>query len=55
MASMPPVNPDTLITVKVAINGSNRRFKLALRDLGANVLPDKVCAMYFVQPRETVT
>ena len=38
-----PVGPDTLITVKVLIDGQNRRFKLALRDLGAHVLPQKVC------------
>jgi next to BRCA1 gene 1 protein len=38
-----PVGPDTLITVKVIIDGTNRRFKLALRDLGAHVLPQKVC------------
>ena len=38
-----PVGPDTLITVKVIIDGTNRRFKLALRDLGANTLPQKVC------------
>lgn len=37
-----PVGPDTLITVKVLINGENRRFKLALRDLGAHVLPQKL-------------
>ncbi|EXJ84998.1 hypothetical protein A1O3_05673 [Capronia epimyces CBS 606.96] len=37
-----PVGPDTLITVKVIIDGTNRRFKLALRDLGANVLPLKL-------------
>ncbi|EXJ85760.1 hypothetical protein A1O1_06128 [Capronia coronata CBS 617.96] len=37
-----PVGPDTLITVKVIIDGTNRRFKLALRDLGANVLPQKL-------------
>jgi hypothetical protein len=37
-----PVNPDTLITLKIVIDGNNRRFKLALRDLGANVLPQKV-------------
>lgn len=38
-----PVGPDTPITVKVIIDGTNRRFKLPLRDLGANVLPQKVC------------
>lgn len=37
-----PVGPDTLITVKVIIDGTNRRFKLALRDLGAQVLPQKL-------------
>ena len=41
-AASTPVNLDTLITVKVAIDGNNRRFKLPLRDLGATVLPDKV-------------
>ncbi|OBT50025.1 hypothetical protein VE04_09509, partial [Pseudogymnoascus sp. 24MN13] len=35
-------NPDTLVTLKVNIEGSNRRFKLPLRDLGANTLPDKL-------------
>lgn len=38
-----PIGPDTLITVKVAVDGTNRRFKLPLRDLGAHVLPQKVC------------
>lgn len=34
---------DTPITIKVALsNCENRRFKLALRDLGANTLPEKV-------------
>ncbi|KAK6339611.1 hypothetical protein TWF718_009007 [Orbilia javanica] len=37
-----PVNPDTLITVKVSYNGGIRRFKLPLRDLGPNVLPSKL-------------
>lgn len=37
-------NADTLITLKVQLAGENRRFKLALRDLGANTLPDKVCS-----------
>lgn len=36
-------NADTLITIKVQLAGETRRFKLALRDLGANTLPDKVC------------
>jgi len=51
-----PVGPDTLITVKVLIDGQNRRFKLALRDLGAHVLPQKVrttsaCAALLTEPR----
>ena len=34
---------DTPIAIKLALNnGENRRFKLALRELGANTLPDKV-------------
>ncbi|KAK6526301.1 hypothetical protein TWF694_004901 [Orbilia ellipsospora] len=37
-----PVNPDTLITVKVSYNGAIRRFKLPLRDLGPSVLPTKL-------------
>lgn len=36
--------PNTSITVKVALNDvENRRFKIALKDLGPNTLPDKVC------------
>lgn len=42
MASNVPVTLDTLITVKVSIQGSNRKFKIPLRDLGASTLPDKV-------------
>ena len=39
----PAPSPDTPITIKIALsNGENRRFKLALRELGANTLPDKV-------------
>ncbi|RMZ85492.1 hypothetical protein DV737_g727, partial [Chaetothyriales sp. CBS 132003] len=37
-----PVGPDTLITIKVVLDGQNRRFKLPLRDLGAHVLPQKL-------------
>lgn len=33
---------DTLITIKVSVNDSLKKLKLPLRDLGANVLPDKV-------------
>lgn len=34
---------DTPITIKVSVNDSLKKMKLPLRDLGANVLPDKVC------------
>ncbi|EAW09176.1 ZZ type zinc finger domain protein [Aspergillus clavatus NRRL 1] len=37
-----PVGPATLITVKVLLNDSTRRFKVPLRDLGARVLPQKL-------------
>ncbi|RMZ87376.1 hypothetical protein DV736_g5386, partial [Chaetothyriales sp. CBS 134916] len=36
-----PVGPESLITIKVVLDGQNRRFKLPLRDLGAHVLPQK--------------
>ncbi|KAM0160371.1 hypothetical protein ACHAPG_003031 [Botrytis cinerea] len=42
MASMTAPTPDTLVTLKINIEGSNRRFKLPLRDLGASTLPDKL-------------
>jgi len=42
MATNVPVTLDTLITIKVSIQGSNRKFKIPLRDLGANVLPAKL-------------
>lgn len=34
--------PEHLVTVKVLFNDSNRRFKLPLKDLRAQVLPEKV-------------
>ena len=47
MPTTPPtasgVNGDTLVIIKVLYAGQNRRFKLALRDLGAESLPQKVC------------
>ena len=36
------VTGDTLITIKVSVNENLKKLKLPLRDLGANVLPDKV-------------
>ena len=50
-----PINPDTtFVTVKVAIDGTNRRFKLALRDLGANVFPTKVRNCTLLNPRRQI-
>lgn len=42
MASPIPATPDTLVTLKVNFQGTTRRFKLPLRDLGASSLEDKV-------------
>ncbi|KAJ4360878.1 uncharacterized protein N0V89_001446 [Didymosphaeria variabile] len=42
MATNVPVTLDTLIVVKIQLQGATRRFKVPLRDLGANVFPDKV-------------
>ena len=42
MASPSTATPETLITLKVNYDGNTRRFKLPLRDLGANTLDDKV-------------
>jgi next-to-BRCA1 protein 1 len=50
MASASATNPDTLVTLKVNVEGTNRRFKLPLRDLGASTLPDKVRDPSIVPP-----
>ncbi|GME52823.1 Zz type zinc finger domain-containing protein [Neofusicoccum parvum] len=42
MATTVPVTMDTLITIKISIQGSNRKFKIPMRDLGAGVLPGKL-------------
>lgn len=44
MATTSASSPDMSITIKVVISGKdeNRKFKLPLKDLGANTLPDKV-------------
>jgi len=42
MAAPVAMSPDTLIVIKLQVGDENRRFKLPLRDLGANTLPDKV-------------
>jgi len=50
MASSSATNPDTLVTLKINIEGSNRRFKLPLRDLGASTLPDKLRFLLAIPP-----
>lgn len=35
-------NPETPITIKVVFEGSNRKFKLPLQDLGPAVFAEKV-------------
>ncbi|KAL8940335.1 MAG: hypothetical protein Q9211_002329 [Gyalolechia sp. 1 TL-2023] len=46
---------DTSIAIKLALNdGENRRFKLALRDLGANTLPDKLRSLLAIPPNQNI-
>lgn len=46
---------DTSIAIKLALNdGENRRFKLALRDLGASTLPDKLRSLLAIPPDQKV-
>jgi hypothetical protein len=45
MATLTPASsPDMMITIKIvfADKDENRRFKLPLKELGANLLPNKV-------------
>ncbi|ORY01119.1 hypothetical protein BCR34DRAFT_575209 [Clohesyomyces aquaticus] len=54
MATNVPVTLDTLIVIKVLFQGHNRKFKVPLRDLGAQVLPDKLRALLQLSPDEEV-
>ncbi|KAK3707850.1 hypothetical protein LTR37_011852 [Vermiconidia calcicola] len=49
------VSQDTLITIKVSVNSALLKLKLPLRDLGANVLPDKLRQLLAIKPEQTVT
>lgn len=49
-AVVSPTNPETLVNLKINIEGANRRFKLPLRDLGASTLPDKLRALLAIPP-----
>jgi next-to-BRCA1 protein 1 len=42
--------PDTPITIKISVNDSLKKLKLPLKDLGANVLIDKVSKAHALQP-----
>ncbi|KAF2458488.1 hypothetical protein BDY21DRAFT_370727 [Lineolata rhizophorae] len=54
MASNVPVTPDTLITVKVSVGSTNRRFKIPLRDLSAQSLPPKLYVLLGIPADEHV-
>ncbi|KAK8255533.1 hypothetical protein HDK77DRAFT_370223 [Phyllosticta capitalensis] len=55
MATTVPVTMDTLVTIKVSIQGSNRKFKVPMRDLGAAVLPTKLRQLLNIPPEQQVT
>ncbi|KAF3760565.1 hypothetical protein M406DRAFT_282310 [Cryphonectria parasitica EP155] len=55
MASTSPATPDTVVTLKVHFQGSTRRFKLPLRDLGVNVFEDKIRAILCISPEANAT
>lgn len=48
MASTSPSSPDTPVTLKVNFDGVTRRFKLPLRELGANILETKLRSLLSV-------
>ncbi|KAF8865095.1 hypothetical protein BDZ45DRAFT_701494 [Acephala macrosclerotiorum] len=50
MASTSATNQDTLVTLKINIEGANRRFKLPLKDLNASTLPDKLRFLLSIPP-----
>jgi len=45
---------DTLITIKITVNDNLKKLKLPLRDLTANVLPDKLRHLLGIKPEQTV-
>ncbi|EME46621.1 hypothetical protein DOTSEDRAFT_70590 [Dothistroma septosporum NZE10] len=47
-------SPDTLITIKISVNEQLKKLKLPLRDLGANILPDKLRQVLDIKPEQTV-
>jgi len=49
-----PMASDTPITIKVSIEGTNRKFKLPLKDLNPPVFPNKVWAISLHQINTTM-
>jgi next-to-BRCA1 protein 1 len=49
-----PVTLDTPIVVKILFRGQTKKFKLPLKDLGAQVLPEKLRSILQVKPDEEV-
>ncbi|KAM0724207.1 hypothetical protein Q7P37_000089 [Cladosporium fusiforme] len=45
-------SPDTLITIKISVNDSLKKLKLPLKDLGANVLIDKLRHCLNIKPEQ---
>ncbi|KAF2712886.1 hypothetical protein K504DRAFT_370190 [Pleomassaria siparia CBS 279.74] len=54
MATNVPVTLDTLIVIKIQFQGHSRKFKIPLRDLGAQVLPDKVSLLQLTSEDEVI-
>ena len=46
-------NSETLITIKITIDGATSRHKLPLKDLGINVFEDKVCGVRLSLERDS--
>ncbi|KAF1993086.1 hypothetical protein P154DRAFT_528042 [Amniculicola lignicola CBS 123094] len=54
MATNVPVTLDTLIVVKILFQGHSKKFKIPLRDLGPQVLPDKLRTLLLLRPDDEV-
>jgi next-to-BRCA1 protein 1 len=55
MASSAPSSPDTPVTLKVNYDGATRRFKVPLRELGANSLENKLRGFLHIPFGVTIT
>ncbi|KAJ4362040.1 hypothetical protein N0V83_010982 [Neocucurbitaria cava] len=54
MATNVPVTLDTPIVVKLLFRGQTKKFKLPLKDLGAQVLPEKLRSILQIKPDDHV-